>query len=82
MSYDDENRQWAWDELKKSKAVIVDLTTRLRDMTAIANSHKECAHAFARRLRESDNPVDFEKELKEAALYRKIKRVQRVSGLR
>lgn len=76
MSIDDENRQWAWDELLETKR-------QLKNMKVVADSHRQAAILMKERIYEADNPKDyFEKEIRAATLYREVKRARRLSGLR
>jgi len=76
MSIDEENRQWIWDCLLRTR-------DKLKQMTRLAESNRQAAIMMKHQLFEADNPVDFyEIELKETARYRAIKRIRRMSGLR
>ncbi len=76
MTIDEENRQWVWECLLRTRK-------RLKTMTQVAETHRQAAMMMKSRLYEADNPKDYyEIELKEAALHRKIQRIKRMPGLR
>jgi len=69
MNIDEENRQWIWEALVKARHEV-------RAMSASIKAYEERIRLMKLKIYEADNPEDyFCKELKEAALYSKVKRI-------